>query len=68
MTPELQTVSQQTAAAAATAAGQYVTKVTVLEPQVVAGIIAEEDDSAVGYYQVCRIFPRDVSSTPSPLE
>ncbi|KAG6550324.1 hypothetical protein Mapa_008287 [Marchantia paleacea] len=51
MTPELQTVSQQTAAAAATAAGQYVTKAPVLVPQVVTSIIAEEDDGAVGYYQ-----------------
>ncbi|KAL2608953.1 hypothetical protein R1flu_027526 [Riccia fluitans] len=50
MTPELQTVSQQTAAAAATAAGQYVTKAPALDPQTMSGVIAEEDDGDVRYY------------------
>ncbi|KAL3676936.1 hypothetical protein R1sor_026884 [Riccia sorocarpa] len=49
-TPEMQTVSQQTAAAAATAAQQYVTKAPALEPQVMGGVIAEEDEGGVRYY------------------
>lgn len=47
MTPELQTVSQQTAAAAATAAVQYVSKVLVHEGSV--GSIGDVEEGS-GYF------------------
>eukprot|EP01018_Ginkgo_biloba_P016981 Gb_07583 [translate_table: standard] len=48
MTPELQTVSQQTAAAAATAAGQYVTQILVQETSAEGPVFQTE--GATTYY------------------
>lgn len=52
MTPEITTVSQQTAAAAATAAGQYVTKVLVHEAPIMTTISNEVVIDDTVYHQV----------------
>lgn len=62
MTPELQTVTQQTAAAAATAAGQFVTQVYVHEKSAEGHVFNPEAEAATIYYP-----PQDHSGTEQNL-
>lgn len=62
MTPELQTVTQQTAAAAATAAGQFVTQVYVHEKSAEGHVFHPEAEAATMYYP-----PQDHSGTEQNL-
>lgn len=62
MTPELQTVTQQTAAAAATAAGQFVTQVYVHEKSAEGHVFHPEAEAATIYYP-----PQDHSGTEQNL-
>lgn len=62
MTPELQTVTQQTAAAAATAAGQFVTQVYVHEKSAEGHAFHPEAEAATIYYP-----PQDHSGTEQNL-
>lgn len=62
MTPELQTVTQQTAAAAATAAGQFVTQVYVHEKSAEGHVFHPEAEAAMIHYA-----PQDHSGTEQKL-